>query len=192
MCGTMSMFVFPKEQQLYIYPNSSVPSFLSSQSPPHIKAGQSKPVWGKGSQKQTKAQRQPLLPLLRVPQENQATRLWHICRGQDQSHAWSLVVSSVSVSPSRLVDFMGFLCDVLDHFGSYDPSSLSSAGFPKLCLMFSSRSLHLFHSVAGYSISHGHLQLLKVSLAHQRSLQLWMWLSRRLIEPSQGEVSLLL
>lgn len=53
--------------------------------------------------------------------------------GLDQSHAGFLVVDSVSVNSCelRLVDSVGFLCNVLDPYGSHNPS----AGFPKLGLI---------------------------------------------------------
>ena len=42
---------------------------------PHIKAGEGDPVPRLGFQKLSKRVRQPLLPLLGVPQEDQATQL---------------------------------------------------------------------------------------------------------------------
>lgn len=50
-----------------------------------------------------------------------------------QFHAESLVVDSVSVSPSepRKVDSVRFFCGVLDTSGTCNSSSPSSAGFPE-------------------------------------------------------------
>lgn len=44
------------------------------------------------------SQKQPLPWLLRTPQKDPATKLWHICWGPSKSHADSLVDSSVSLS----------------------------------------------------------------------------------------------
>lgn len=56
-----------------------------------------------GSKSKQENQRQPLLPLLRIPQEDHHACMSHNCNmhaeGLCQSHADSLVVSSVSVSP---------------------------------------------------------------------------------------------
>ena len=81
-----------------------------------------------------KSQRQPLFPLLGVPQEDHVTHYNIYEEGLGQSHAGSLVVGSVSVSPyeSWLVDSVGFFFfGVLDPSGSYNPSFPSSAGFPE-------------------------------------------------------------
>jgi len=82
------------------------------------------PSPGKGSQSKHQGQRRPLLPLLEVPHGDHA--MLHNCyicaEDLDQSHSWSLVGGSVSVR---------FSC-VFDPSDSYNPSSQSSAGFPRL------------------------------------------------------------
>ena len=161
---------------------------------PPIKAGQGNPVGGKGSQKRTKSQRYPLLPLLGIPTRKPSnTTVTYIQR--PRSVPCTVPGCQFSLCEPLWAQagwFFRFFCGVLDPSGSYNPSSLSFARLPKLCLIFGCRSLHLFHLVARYSLSNDQLQLLKVRLSHQRSLQLWMWLSRRPIEPSQGKLSFFL
>ena len=67
-----------------------------------------------------------------------------------ESHGDSLVVSSVSVSPyePRLADSLSFLVVSLTPLALTILSPHSSAGFPKLQLMFGCGS-HLFPPVAG-------------------------------------------
>lgn len=49
-----------------------------------------------------------------------------------------------------------FSCGIITTAGSYNPLFLSSAGFPKLCLTFDCRSLHLLPTAARLSISEDH------------------------------------
>jgi hypothetical protein len=65
--------------------------------------------------------------------------------------AWQL--SLYELLWAQVIWFFWFSYGVLDPSGSYILSSLSSAGFPKLCWMFGCGSLHLFPSVAGWSLS---------------------------------------
>jgi hypothetical protein len=78
----------------------------------------------------------------------------NICaEGLYQSHACSLVGSSVSVSPygPKLVDSLCFLMVSLAPLAPtiLHPLILQHAAFLKLCLMFGYRFLYLFPSVAG-------------------------------------------
>ena len=70
--------------------------------------------------------------------------------------------------------FCRFPCGVLDPCGSYNPSTLSSAGLPKLSLMFSCGSLLLFLSVAGWILSDdSYVRLLSASIAEYYKCQGW-------------------
>ena len=77
----------------------------------------------------------------------------YICaEGLGQSHTSSLPGWHFSLSESLWVKvsrFCRFSCSVLDPSGSYNPSSPSFSGFPKLLLMLGCGSLHLFPSIAG-------------------------------------------
>lgn len=75
-------------------------------------------------------------PTVRSHKVDQATQLSDICRDLDHPHAGSTVVGSDSVSLSSGSCFHRFSFDVLDPSGFYNPSSLSSAGFSELGLMF--------------------------------------------------------
>ena len=55
------------------------------------------------------------------------------------------------LAPGQLI-LWGFGGVVLDPSVSYNSSSTLSKGFPELCLMFGCASLHLFPSVAGWSL----------------------------------------
>jgi hypothetical protein len=103
-----------------------------------------------GAESSTMSQRQPLLLLLGVIQEDQPTQLLHICRGP-QSVPFMLSDWQFSLCEllwAQVSWFCKFSCGVLDPSVSSNFSSLSSKEFLKLCLMFGSA---LFPSVAGWS-----------------------------------------
>jgi hypothetical protein len=57
-------------------------------------------------------------------------------------------------------------CSVLDFSDSYNPSPLSSKGFIILHIMFGWETLHLFPSVAGWSLSDDdYIRFLSMSIA---------------------------
>lgn len=93
--------------------------------------------------------RQPLLPLLGVPQVGQATQLSHVCGGPQ------LVPCRLPICWSRLCEllraqvtcFFVFPCDVLDAPGSYNSSSLSSAGFLSLAQCLAMGLCICFHQL---------------------------------------------
>jgi hypothetical protein len=79
--------------------------------------------------------------------------------------------ASVNTYGQMLVDSICFLGGVLDLSGSFNLSSLSSIGFPKLLLMSDCGSLYLFLPVAGWRLSGGsHARILSASLAEYHLL----------------------
>lgn len=107
-----------------------------------------------GSQEPTKAQGTALLPLLGVTQVDQSTHLSHIFRGCRS------FLCRLPGSWFRLCEFqwprlhVSAFCGILDPSDSYNPYSLSSAGFPepKRNLMFGCESLHVFLSVTEWRL----------------------------------------
>ena len=104
-----------------------------------IKARRGNPIGGKCSKCRQQSQGQPLLPLLGVPHENQATQLLHMCRRPRSvlcvlSGWWFNLCELLWAQVSW---FCGFSC-VYDPSGSYNSSSPtpSSARLPQLCLIF--------------------------------------------------------
>lgn len=84
-----------------------------------------------------KSQRQPLLTLLEVLQEDQ---------GRTDScklPSWQFSLCEPQLAKVSL--FFVFSCGILDIYGPYNPSSLSSIEFIELLLMFGCESVYLFH-----------------------------------------------
>lgn len=122
------------------WPGNSISSCNKTRClPSHIKVRWSS--GRKGIPKAGKSQKQPVLPLLRVPQE---TKLQHnrYAEGLSQSQVpW--LVSLFELLWTQVVD-CGFACGVLALSDSYNPYALFSTGFLIHHLMFCCGSLHLF------------------------------------------------
>jgi hypothetical protein len=139
-------------------------SYNKTRHRPSIKAEQSNPVGGKGSEKQAKKSETPYLSLSEVPPlpEHQAND-HNICK-EPSTDACGLHSCYFGLcEPPRTLRrwFCGMGSpSVLDPSGSYNSSSSSSMGFQgegpdgnlqpglSLCLMFGCGSLHLFPSAA--------------------------------------------
>lgn len=84
------------------------------------------------------SQRQLLLPPLWVPREDSTTQLSHLSRGPRSvpsrlSGCWFSLCEALW---AQVNCYCGCSCGVLGLSGFYNPSSPSSARFPRLCLMF--------------------------------------------------------
>ena len=89
---------------------------------------------GESSPKAGNEVRDSPAPLLEIPHEDQVLQLYLCAEGLGPSHSCSLAPSLDYVSPygPRLFDSVDFSYGILDTSGSYNLSSLSSAGSSKL------------------------------------------------------------
>jgi hypothetical protein len=123
------------------------------------------PSKGKGSQRQATVRDRPCSHCYKsYLKTNYSSRIRVAGLGQSHAGSWLVVQSLWALMSSGWLILWVFLW-CLDPSGSYNPS-LSSAGFPKCCLMFGCGSLHLFPSVARQSHSDdSYARLLSVSIA---------------------------
>ena len=88
-------------------------------------------------------------PAAKIPHENQAAQLLHMCRGPSYisclfSGWWFCLIEHLW---GQVCWFCVFSCGVLDLFIFFNPSSRSSTIFLKLCLMFGCSLCIYFHHV---------------------------------------------